>query len=158
LSAVILESEDVVAGVVIGTEELAFAVLAQTPGVQGGKRRAVDRYCLVRVVSFAASLIARLEMRAAQHVKSLDTYIHVWDICLLLEKLWDHQLAEMNDPKGAARRFSACSSDATREDSLSKLRTAAVRSRKALDSYNDNDFAAAFYYLDLLFGGNFPAR
>lgn len=109
-------------------------------------------YCDVPISSFY------LEMRAAQHVKTLDAYIHVWDICLLLEKLWNHQLADMNDPKGASGRFSATSSDAMRADALSKLNTAATRARKALDAYQADDFANAFYYLDLLFGGNFPAR
>jgi hypothetical protein len=109
-------------------------------------------YCDVPVSSFY------LEMRAAQHVKGLSAYIHVWDICLLLEKLRDHNLADMNDPRGASGRFSATSSDSTRQDALSKLRTAATRARKALDAHQADDPDTAFYYLDLLFGGQFPAR
>ena len=64
----------------------------------------------------------------------------------------------MNDPKGASGRIYACSSDTSREDALSKLSTAVTRARKALDAHNDNDPATAFVYLDLLFGGKFPAR
>lgn len=109
-------------------------------------------YCDVPISSFY------LEMRAAQHVKSLTTYIHVWDICLLLEKLRDHELADMNDPKGASGRFSACSSDSKRDDAISKVKTAATRARKALEADRKDDPVTAFYYLDLLFGGNFPAR
>jgi predicted nucleotidyltransferase len=109
-------------------------------------------YCDVPISSFY------LEMRAAHHVKGVSAYIHVWDLCLLLEKLRDHQLADMNDPKGASGRFSATSSDSTREDAISKVRTAAARARKALDAYRADDPSAAFYYLDLLFGGKFPAR
>lgn len=109
-------------------------------------------YCNVPISSFY------LEMRAAQHVKTQNTYIHVWDVCQLLEKLNGHQLADMNDPKGASGRFSATSSDTTRADALSKLNTAATRARKALDADQAGDPATAFYYLDLLFGGNFPAR
>lgn len=109
-------------------------------------------YCNVPISSFY------LEMRAAQHVHGVDTYIHVWDLCLLLEKLDGHKLAAMNDPKGASGRINACSSDSTRTDALSKLSTAAGRARKALDAYRDDKTDTAFTYLDLLFGGNFPAR
>lgn len=109
-------------------------------------------FCNVPVSSFY------LEMRCAQHVDTQDTYIHVWDVCQVLEKLNDHQLAAMNDPKGASGRIHACSSDSTRATSLSKLFTAAGRARKALDAHNDGDTDTAFAYLDLLFGGQFPAR
>jgi hypothetical protein len=109
-------------------------------------------YCNVPINSFY------LEMRAAQHVKAQTTYIHVWDVCLLLEKLDGHDLADMNDPSGATGRIKACSSDSTRRDALSKLSTAAVRARKALDAHRDGKTDDAFYYLDLLFGGRFPAR
>ncbi len=64
----------------------------------------------------------------------------------------------MNDPRHAAGRFQACSSDAKAADALSKLKTGATRARKALDAYRDDDPALAFAYLDLLFGGRFPAR
>jgi hypothetical protein len=99
-----------------------------------------------------------LEMRCAQHVATQKTYIHVWDVCQVLEKLDGHQLAPMNDPKGASARIHACSSDTTRDDALSKLSTAAGRARKALDAHNAGDDATAFSYLDLLFAGNFPSR
>lgn len=99
-----------------------------------------------------------LEMRAAQHVKSVGAYIHIWDVCLLLEKLKGHGLANMQDPKGASAPFAATSSDATRQDALSKLNTAAARARKALDAYREDKIDTAFYYLNLLFAGQFPAR
>ena len=97
-------------------------------------------------------------MRCAQHVAAQETYIHVWDVCQVLESLNSHELAAMNDPKGATGRIIACSSDAKRTDALSKLSTAAVRARKALDAHKVDDPDTAFDYLDLLFGGHFPAR
>jgi hypothetical protein len=99
-----------------------------------------------------------LEMRAAQHVAGEPSFLPVWDICQLLEKLEGHQLAGMNDPKGAAGRFYACSTDAKKDDARSKLHTAATRARKALDAYNGDKIDTAFEKLDLLFGGRFPAR
>lgn len=109
-------------------------------------------FCNVPVSSFY------LEMRAAQHVSRQTTYIHVWDICQLLEELNSLQLGAMNDPSGATGRIYACSSTATAQEALSKLQTASTRARKALDASSAGDAATAFYYLDLLFGGNFPAR
>jgi hypothetical protein len=84
--------------------------------------------------------------------------VHVWDVCQLLEKLDGHQLAAMTDPRDASGRIHACSSDSTREDALSKLATAARRARKALNAYKAEKIDTAFTYLDLLFGGKFPAR
>jgi hypothetical protein len=109
-------------------------------------------FCNVPISSFY------LEMRSAQHVASVDAYIHVWDVCLLLEKLEAHELAAMNDPKGASGRIHACSSDSSREEALSKLKTAARRARNALDANNAKNPESAFRYLDLLFSGKFPAR
>jgi hypothetical protein len=109
-------------------------------------------YCGVPISSFY------LEMRCAQHVKSQTTYIHVWDVCQVLEKLDNHKLAAMNDPSEATGRIHACSSDAKREDALSKLHTAAVRARKALDANEAGKIDTAFSYLNLLFGNKFPAR
>lgn len=99
-----------------------------------------------------------LEMRCAQHAASQTRYIHVWDICQVLEELDRIKLAAMNDPSGATGRIYACSSTVKAEEALSKVHTAAVRARKALEAHQGNDPATAFYYLDLLFAGNFPAR
>lgn len=99
-----------------------------------------------------------LEMRAAQHITTQAAFIPVWDICQLLNKLESHQLAGMNDPKGAANRFYPCPTDSKKIGALSKLQTGASRARKALDAYNDDKPDTAFHYLDLLFGGKFPSR
>lgn len=99
-----------------------------------------------------------LEMRCAQHVAGQTCYIHVWDVCQVLESLQDHEIAAMNDPKGACGRIHACSSEANHSEALSKLKTAATRARKALDAERADDPWLAFVYLDLLFGGKFPSR
>jgi hypothetical protein len=99
-----------------------------------------------------------LEMRAASYVASLETYVHVWDLCLILEKLQGHKLAAMNDPRGASGRIAATSSESTRTDALSKLDTAARRSRLALDAYKADQINDAFGWLDKLFNDRFPAR
>jgi hypothetical protein len=130
----------------------------QKQGVKGATKKlarlvkAWKYYCSVPISSFY------LEMRAAEHMATQSSFIAVWDICRLLEKLRDHSLAAMNDPKQRTGRFHPCSSDYRKTEALSKLNTAATRARKALDADNDHRPDDAFYYLDLLFGGKFPAR
>jgi hypothetical protein len=127
-------------------------------GVKGGAKKlarlikAWKYYNNVPISSFY------LEMRAAQHIAQQDSFICIWDLCWLLEALQSHQLAGMNDPKQASGRIYPCSSDAKKIDALSKLSTAATRARKALDAQQEEKIDAAFRYLDLLFGGQFPAR
>lgn len=99
-----------------------------------------------------------LEMRCAQYVSAQATYIHAWDLCLLLEQLHRNGLATMNDPSHASRGIAACSSDFSRRDALSKLSTAVRRARKALEAYRDEKPSVAFEYFDLLYTGHFPPR
>jgi hypothetical protein len=127
-------------------------------GISGGAKKlarllkAWKYYNNVQVSSFY------LEMRAAQYMAGESSFNAVWDICGVLERLDDIGLAAMNDPRGAAGRFYACSSEAKKTDALSKLNTGATRARKALDAHRDGKTDLAFCYLDLLFGGKFPAR
>ena len=121
------------------------------------KGDAKDLVRLIKAWKYCSN-VPVFEMRCAQHVKAQTTYIHVWDVCQVLESMNGHQLAAMNDPSGATGRIYACSSESKKEEALSKLSTAAGRARKALDAHNAKDPNLAFYYLDLLFGGKFPAR
>ena len=99
-----------------------------------------------------------LEMRAAKYMSGEKSFIPIWDVCRLLEWLRDLGLAAMNDPLGMTSRFFACSTTPKAEEALSKLNTAATRARKALDASRKEDPVTAFYYLNLLFGRQFPAR
>lgn len=99
-----------------------------------------------------------LEMRAAEYISGEETHIPVWDICGLLQRLEQIGLAPMKDPKTMAGRFDACSSTAKHDEALAKLRRGANRARKALEAFHKEDMPEVFYYLDLLFGGNFPSR
>jgi len=99
-----------------------------------------------------------LEMRAAKYLSGESLFLPAVDICNVLEHLNSIQLAAMNDPAGVTSRFYACSSDAKARDALSKLATGATRARKAATARANGDPATAYYYLDLLFGGKFPAR
>lgn len=99
-----------------------------------------------------------LEMRAAQHIKAQNVVIYLWDLCWLFEGLAEHELAGMNDPRNVSGRIYACSSDAKRAEALSKVRTAASRSRRALETDQAGNPSESFRLLDLLFNGRFPGR
>ena len=99
-----------------------------------------------------------LEMRAAEYISGEETHIPIWDICGLLQRLDQLGLSPMKDPKTAAGQFDACSTVTRHDEAVSKLRRGANRARKALEAFHREDTSEVFYYLDLLFGGNFPSR
>lgn len=92
-----------------------------------------------------------LEMRAAKHMDGQSAYIPVWDLYMVLDDLETYSLAAMNDPTGIGSRFTACSSEATKRDAMSKLSTAVGRARKARDHYSEGDHAGSVVQLKLLF-------
>lgn len=128
------------------------------PGIAGGAKKlarlvkAWKYYNNVPISSFY------LEMRSAKYLSTEKFFEPLEDICRLLEQLVKLELSDMNDPKGIASRFGACSSVSNHEDALSKAKTGATRARKALEAKQAGNEALAFQYLDLLFGGKFPAR
>ena len=140
-------------------EHLAYVTEVNSrPDIAGGAKKlarlikAWKYYNAVPISSFY------LEMRAAQYLTGQPSFIPVYDICYLLEHLNVIALAAMNDPRGAAGRFEACSTIVKKADALSKLSAGATRARKALDAHRKDEPATAFYYLDQLFGGRFPSR
>lgn len=92
-----------------------------------------------------------LEMRSAKHMDGETSYSPLWDLYLSLKKMYDAELASMNDPTGLGSRFGACSSEPTRQDAMSKLGTAVVRARRAKDYGNEGDNGNAIEQLKLLF-------
>lgn len=92
-----------------------------------------------------------LEMRAAKHMDEQAAYVPVWDVSMVLDDLETYGLAAMNDPTGLGARFTACSSEATKRDAVSKLSTAAGRARKAKRCYSEGDHAGSVAQLRLLF-------
>lgn len=92
-----------------------------------------------------------LEMRAAKHMDEQSSYLPVWDVYMVLAEVEAYHLAAMNDPTGLGSRFTACSSDATKRDAMSKLSMAVSRARRAKDFYSDGDYAGSVVQLELLF-------
>lgn len=92
-----------------------------------------------------------LEMRVANYMDGQSAYVPIWDLYLSLNNIRTAGLAALNDPTGRGSRFTACSSDATKADSLSKLSVAESRASKALDYYRVDDHLRAIEQLKLLF-------
>ncbi len=92
-----------------------------------------------------------LEMRAAKYMDGQESYVQIYDLYLALSNIHSAGLAAMNDPSGLGSRFTACSSDATKADALSKLSTAVVRASKALEYYKADDHSNSIEQLKLLF-------
>jgi hypothetical protein len=92
-----------------------------------------------------------LEMRAAKYLSDETTYAQIHDLHGALKYLESVALASMNDPTGNGSRFGACSSDAKKEDAISKLSTAVLRAKKALDYTLADDENNAIEQLKLLF-------
>jgi len=99
-----------------------------------------------------------LEMRAAQHMRGEETFLAIADLWSVLERLDRLDLASMQDPTGNSGLIRATSSPGAAETARSKTHTAAVRAKRALDAWRDDDAASSFHYLDLLFNGGFPSR
>ncbi|MFF4263014.1 nucleotidyltransferase [Streptomyces virginiae] len=99
-----------------------------------------------------------LEMRAAEYISTQSSVVWVYDLCTIFERLQSHGLAAMNDPKGVSGRIRPCSSSYSNSVALGRVNVAAREARKALQSYELDDHAAAFSSLNRVFGGKFPSR
>ena len=92
-----------------------------------------------------------LEMRAAKYADGESTWCLPLEIHRYLSHLQTIEFAAMNDPTGLGSRFTAYSSEAKRDDALSKLERAVTRARKAKDLYIESKDTEAIVQYKLLF-------
>lgn len=92
-----------------------------------------------------------LEMRAAKYADDKTSWYLPIDLHSYLSWLHNIELAAMNDPTGLGSRFTAYSSDANKNDALSKLGTAVTRARKARDFDKAERHGEAIAQYKLLF-------
>jgi hypothetical protein len=92
-----------------------------------------------------------LEMRATKYAKGESSWWMPIDLQRYLNDLQTVDLAAMNDPTGLGSRFTACSSESSRQDALSKLTTAVNRATKARNFDDKDEDTAAVEQLKLLF-------
>lgn len=99
-----------------------------------------------------------LEMQAARYAGANPPTVPIFDLAGFFATVRLSGLAPMKDPSGMTGLIRPCSSAATKKEALSKLASADSRARKALAAYEKGNEVQAFEYLNLLFGGRFPAR
>lgn len=99
-----------------------------------------------------------LELVAAKHAAGAAPIIYSWDLRDVFAKLQNSGLAAAEDPAGKSGKVSACRTAAQRTDALSKVQSAAQRSRWAKERDDADDISGAFSWWDLLYDGMFPAR
>ena len=97
-----------------------------------------------------------LEMRVAKYADCETSIIYDIDVKNILTILNENKLALLQDPTVVGGYISPCKSMASKQDALSKLRTAATRATKARVAEKSGDTKTAFEWWSLLYNDKFP--
>lgn len=97
-----------------------------------------------------------LELRIAKYASTEKDIVYQYDVRNVFKLLWDNQLAHIQDPMSISGYVQACSTEAKRQDTLSKLGTAYSRALKAREANDQGNVAAAFGWWRTLYGAKFP--
>ena len=97
-----------------------------------------------------------LELRVAKYASEESSIIYSLDVKRVFALLKNIDLAKIRDPMEVSGLISPCRSDYELAIAKSKVSTAVSRATKARQAETDGDIRDAFYWWDLLFGGNFP--
>ena len=92
-----------------------------------------------------------LEMRAAKYLDGESVFVPLLDLHWVLKNIRSTNLAALNDPTGLGSRFSATSSDISKDDALSKLDTAITRVGRARDYESNGSHDKGIEQLKLFF-------
>ena len=98
-----------------------------------------------------------LELRVTKWAEREKSIVHDIDLKNIFKKLYELKLAPIIDPKGISGLISACSSDSSKDEAISKLLTAKTRSENARDAEYKGDTRGAFEWWDKVFNGKFPS-
>lgn len=97
-----------------------------------------------------------LEMRVAKYADAESSIVYDIDVKNILAMLEDNELAAMQDPMGVAGYIYPCTTEAFKQDALSKLITAATRAKKAREAEENRDTKMAFDWWRQLYNDKFP--
>ena len=97
-----------------------------------------------------------LELRVTKYAEGETSIIYDIDVYRVFQHLENISLATMQDPMGISGYVKPCKTEAQKTEALSKLATAASRSKKAYENREKPD--DAFYWWNLLYNDKFPAR
>lgn len=98
-----------------------------------------------------------LELRVTKYAQSENSIIYSIDLKNIFKFLDDYSLPSIQDPMGISGLVIACKTDSKKKSALSKVATAATRSRKAFDEI-DKNLDNTFLYYNLLFNDKFPSK
>lgn len=98
-----------------------------------------------------------LELRVAKYASEQGRIVYSGDMMFLFKQLLNINLASIQDPMSISGLVQPCTTEAQKEDALSKLNMATIRAEKAWGAEESWDIKSAFYWWDLFFGGNFPS-
>ena len=99
-----------------------------------------------------------LELRVTKYCETETVIVYDIDVKNVLKKLLDNELASIRDPMEISGLIPCSSTQLKKETSLSRLRTAVSRAEKAAAAKYKENFDDAFYWWNLLFNNQFPAR
>lgn len=98
-----------------------------------------------------------LELRITKWMESESTFVYDIDMASIFRKLENCGLAAIQDPMGISGYVYACSSEAKKEDALSKVKTASTGAQKAREQEEARDTHSAFTWWNLVFNSSFPS-
>lgn len=99
-----------------------------------------------------------LELRITKYIETKTSIVYSFDFLTILKHLLKINLAAMRDPMGISGLISATKSVSLQLTAISKLKTAINRAEKALAAEKKGKIDDAYYWWNLIFNKNFPAR
>lgn len=98
-----------------------------------------------------------LELRVTKYAEKESSIIYDIDLYNIMKFLYENNLPSIQDPMGISGYVKACSTDAKRQEALSKLKTGFTRAEKAYGERTAN-LDNCFYWWNLFFNNEFPNR
>lgn len=98
-----------------------------------------------------------LELRVAKYANRENSIVYSRDVRNILKHLMDIELSSIRDPMKVSGFIPACTSEARKKESISKMSTAYNRANKAREAEEQRKIPDAFDLWNLLYNGNFPA-
>lgn len=124
----------------------------------GGKLRPLIRFVKAWKYYYNVPISSfYLELFVSVYASTNSPIIYYWDLKNIFSRLNDSRLSVLSDPCGISGTIPPCSSEAERQRALLKVETACRRITNAFAAEQTNDTPGAFYWLNELYNGNFPA-
>lgn len=98
-----------------------------------------------------------LELRTTKYAEGETSILYDIDVKRVMKNLYDNDLPSIIDPMGISGYVNACTTNAKRQDALSKLKTGYIRAEKAVEKRESN-LDDAFYWWNLFYNDEFPSR